>query len=224
MRAAFELKEAACRWGWMFTATYPLDNLPAPQDVKKHLRKFERAVHRRYGCALDAWFMEFTKKGAPHYHIFIAEESDWGKVLATMPHETIPRHWDKHSRRWKDERAVVRGSAENWLVQCWTGIIGDRREATMKFQFGGVCEKMRFPDAAGRYAAKEASKRAQKQLPDMYCQGVGRWWWMNEKWKKRRVETGPLDPYDWHFERPLAFVWEGAKIETCLLPGASEPD
>jgi hypothetical protein len=219
LRAAFEFGQATCRWGFMLTLTWPLDEKPMAEDLKKILRKFERNVNSRYGCGLDAWLMEFTLKGCPHFHVFIALESEWGKVLATMPTEIFT----KRVRGKTVEREVVRGSADNWAVQTWTDIIRDKSERTMRFQKGGIIEVMRSHDAAGRYAAKEAAKRQQKKLPDHYAQGVGRWWFLDRRWAKRLVETGPLDIDAYPMETPCAYVWSSETLGDSLGEGASEP-
>lgn len=218
LRAAFEFGQATCRWGFMLTLTWPLGEKPVAKDLKTLLRKFERRVNRRYLCGLDGWLMEFTKKGCPHFHIFIALESEWGKELEKMETEIFRK---KVRGKWV-EREVVRGSADNWAVQNWTDVLKDKSEKTMAFQRGGIIEKMRSHDAAGRYAAKEAAKRMQKILPDHYAQGVGRWWYLAKQWKKRRVETGRIEIDAYPMETPCAQIWSADTLGDCMVDGASE--
>jgi len=81
----------------------------------------------------------------------------------------------------------------------------------------GIIEKLQSPDAAGRYVAKESSKREQKILPAAYQSGLGRWWWMNPKYEPRPLYHGSLDLAQWPFEHPASRVWETRDIADALF-------
>lgn len=71
--------------------------------------------------------------------------------------------------------SLVGGRLERTVVRAWTRHAGDGSKEWDRFQAGGIWELLRTPDAAARYAAKEAGKRAQKALPPGW-NTLGRWW------------------------------------------------
>jgi len=59
----------------MVTLTYPDDWVtltPTGRASKRHLQMFKKAFRRAWGVAIRAfWKLEFQRRGAPHYHIFM---------------------------------------------------------------------------------------------------------------------------------------------------------
>ena len=166
LRAAWAFGQAECDWAGMITLTWR--ELPDPADVKRHLRNFSKWV-KRQGHRFDGWILEFQRRGAPHFHIFIARGSSLWRALGPG-RETFIRH-GKPTK-------IVRGLLERQLAERWIEITGQRDPASVAFHHGGIIEEFRSPDAAGRYVAKEAAKRHQKELPEAYSAGVGRWWYL----------------------------------------------
>lgn len=141
MRMAFVAHNTSIKFDVMVTLTYPKEFPSDGKAVKYHLKKFLLWLTRTAGVTSYFWFMEFQRRGAPHFHIF------------TNGGDAISRKKAVSSR--------------------WFEIVGSGDEKHLKA--GTRIEKLRIPDAAGRYAAKYASKPYQKKLPLDY-QNVGRWW------------------------------------------------
>jgi len=206
-RAAFHLAQAECAWRYMAVLTWRV--LPDPPRVKAALRKFARAFRARWGHGLDAWVLEIQARGCPHYHLFFAAGTAFASACDNSPRGT------------RDDGAeIVRGAPDKWIVGAWLAAIGplapDDDGASFRFNRRGILEPLRFPDAAGRYAAKEAGKRAQKVLPDRYAGGLGRWWWLAPHLRPQPRGTGPLDLTWWPWDTPLSHVWETESIAEAI--------
>lgn len=132
----------------MLTLTYPADFPSDGVAVKANLRAFLEWLRRDTGLKFSyLWFLEFQKRGAPHYHILL----DW----------TLP-----------GTRAEVKAFRFR-VAATWYRIAntGDARHLAA----GTRTEAVRKPDGAARYAVKHALKMRQKQVPKAY-QDVGRFW------------------------------------------------
>ena len=140
------LRSCVADYRTLVTLTYPGEQR-SWLNFKRDLRVFlARCARRSRGPDLArpwsaCWFLEFQRRGAPHFHIFLTHD--------------IPKDWC--SDAWFD---VVNSGDEK-----------HRRAGTR-------CERLR----SGRngtigYARKYATKREQKQVPDLFAaSGVGRWW------------------------------------------------
>jgi len=164
-RAAFCLGNAECDWLAMVLLTWRV--IPPRVMVKKALRRLTERWHSRWGEGLDAWILEMQQRGAPHYHLFVSTNSNFGLACANAPKEQLTRENGKTA-------TVVRGGPDFWLRDAWLDCIGADDVESRRFNARGIIELMHSPDAAGRYAAKEAAKREQKLLPEIYQEGLGR--------------------------------------------------
>ncbi len=63
----------------MLTLTYPSDFPMNGRLVKNHWRRFRQWMIRN-GAITGLWVLEFQKRGAPHFHLFIREPLDRQKV------------------------------------------------------------------------------------------------------------------------------------------------
>lgn len=175
IRAGFALCNAEGAWIATTLLSWPADQKPdTGPEISKAFRRFESRVRRNFGDPRWGWIREFTLRGAPHFHVFWNELGEMGRRIKEMPTQTI--------RRKGVAVEIVRGWIDRWIVANWiesAGVSGDNVDA---FHSGGITELLRRPDAAGRYVAKEAGKRAQKQLPEAY-RGAGRWWGMSRSLK-----------------------------------------
>jgi hypothetical protein len=59
----------------MLTLTYPADFPMNGRTVKNHWRRFRQWMIRN-GATTGLWVLEFQRRGAPHFHIFIREALD----------------------------------------------------------------------------------------------------------------------------------------------------
>lgn len=55
----------------MITLTYPKEYPQDGQVVKRHFRAFLQALRRKVEHLFYLWFIEFQKRGAPHYHVLV---------------------------------------------------------------------------------------------------------------------------------------------------------
>lgn len=140
-RMCFVAHNTAVTFDTMITLTYPGEFTKNGIAVKHHRKRMIQWLGRK--CEIDSyfWFLEFQRRGAPHFHIFTS---------GGCPNKMRPD-----------------------ISLKWYGIVdsGDDRH----LRAGTRTERLRRPDAAGRYAAKYASKPHQKIVPKDY-RNVGRFW------------------------------------------------
>lgn len=207
MRCAWALGGATCRWGYTTLLTFP--DVPTDGYFAKVKRSILRRWKSRWGEPVCAWVMEIQKRGAPHFHLFHAAESNFGIACAVAARETVGCG--------KRERVVLRGGVDWWIRDAWLSALHrEEDEDARAFCAGGMIEPMRHPDGAGRYVSSEASKPHQKRLPEIYEDGLGRWWWMNPKWRAKQIGTMPVNLDYWPFPTPLKHIWNGEDIALCL--------
>jgi hypothetical protein len=135
------------------TLTYGADYPTDGKIVKKHLKSM-RDWMAKQGVSKGVWFLEFQKRGAPHFHFFIeANHSLTSLKVATAWASRIKDYLPtKESRR--KLIAVHQGQVKN----------------------GRPCvEPVKKPHALSYYGTKYATKSHQKEVPDEY-QNVGRFW------------------------------------------------
>jgi hypothetical protein len=84
----------------MLTLTYPSEFPLDGRTVKDHWRRFRQWMVRN-GAKTGLWVLEFQKRGAPHFHIFIREPLDrhavsnaWYKIVASKD----PKHLEAGTR------------------------------------------------------------------------------------------------------------------------------
>lgn len=127
------------------TLTYPADFSTDGKLTKKHLHNMKQWLKRR-GVA-GIWFLEFQRRGAAHYHIFL-DRYPTGGVVA------VANAWYK-----------IVGSGDPKHLAWHLGELSGRP----------CLEYMRKPHAASWYASKYATKAEQKVVPESY-KDVGRFW------------------------------------------------
>jgi hypothetical protein len=145
------IKEGSLRL--FVTLTYGADYPTDGKIVKKHLKSM-RDWMAKQGVSKGVWFLEFQKRGAPHFHFFIeANHSLTSLKVATAWARRIKNYLPtKESRR--KLIAVHQGQVKN----------------------GRPCvEPVKKPHALSYYGTKYATKSHQKEVPDEY-QNVGRFW------------------------------------------------
>lgn len=64
----------------MVTLTYPF--LPSPEQAKRDLDAFCKALDRKYPKAAGVWKLEFTRKGVPHFHLLVWCAQPWKNWIA----------------------------------------------------------------------------------------------------------------------------------------------
>ena len=146
-RLAFVANNADCEFPSMITLTYPSEFPCSGVEVKRHLNHFLLCLKRHLGKVLYLWFLEFQKRGAPHFHILLS---------VGLPED----RWD-------------RGLEYAWLSNTWYRVVGSGDEKHL--QAGTRWEDLREVEGGRHYVVKYASKTYQKQVPGGF-RDVGRFW------------------------------------------------
>lgn len=186
--AAYDFENAECNWYCMTLLTWQA--VPTADDVKRARAEFSKRWKKRWGEGMDAWILEMHRRGVPHLHLFHAAESNFGIECRASEKRNVVRY-DAAGNEVVTE--IVGGIPEMWMCQAWTDCIRKRSPETIAFNSGGIIEVFRNPAGAARYVAKDSSKRYQKELPERYKEGLGRWWYLNKKWKPKTTMTGTVD-------------------------------
>lgn len=196
-RAGFVLGASEPGWYGMTTLTY---RTPPERfcEVQGHFRKWKDRIRKHFGKSPHGWFLEFQQNGSPHFHVF------WpltGPVYEALKSEsTVSR-----MRKGKVTK-VCNGPSSDYIYTAWMNIVGDKSIEFEKFQSGGITEIFRFPDAAGRYVAKEANKLHQKEAP----YNVPQWWYISPELRAAFVNSGSVSVVEWskeHGDICLARMW-----------------
>ena len=70
-RLAFVAANSPVRFTSMLTLTYPRHFPSDGRTVKRHLNTFLTALRRAHPAVEYLWFIEFQKRGAPHFHVLM---------------------------------------------------------------------------------------------------------------------------------------------------------
>jgi hypothetical protein len=150
----------------MITLTYPATFPGDGMQVKFHLKMFKQWLSRECEGVRALWFLEFQKRGAPHFHMLVdIDLSDQGTL--TLKKRTGVRRGEKSDCYETCQICEARAS------EAWYRIVGSTDEKHLR---AGVCwECLEDEDAALKYAAKHAAKCKQKLVPEKFL-NVGRFW------------------------------------------------
>lgn len=146
-RLAFVASNTDVSFQSMITLTYPADFPTSGRKVKAHLQGFLLWLRNQFGGVEYLWFLEFQKRGAPHFHILLDKQ---------------PAHI---SSTWPRFQAAV--------ATTWYEIVGsgDRKHMLA----GTRSERLRTPEGGAHYAVKYAQKMRQKTVPALF-ESVGRFY------------------------------------------------
>jgi hypothetical protein len=152
----------------LLTLTYPRDFPTDGKKVKRDLDVFRKWLRREFPMLGGCWFLEFQKRGAPHFHMFL-NGYICGSYLRAAFGKLV----------FDEEGKPVWLTGKELVARRWFEIVGSGDLDHLKA--GIRLEKVRKPHAAAVYAAKYSSKPEQKTVPVEY-QNVGRFWgFMNLK-------------------------------------------
>lgn len=153
----------------MLTLTYPGVFPRNGQEVKKALNVV-LSMLRSKGKFSYVWFLEFQKRGAPHFHIL----TDHGGISTHM-RVGVAETWVRHmiNSDWFMAAIVVEsvdyGECEYEIM------IKHVKNAMAVALHRDTWQVVRDKDGAKKYVTKYASKPEQKQVPKNY-RDVGRFW------------------------------------------------
>ena len=203
LRAAFAFANAPRRWGAMVTLTFP----EQPSRPKLHFRRWRQRMRDVLSAETQwGWIMEFQLRGVIHFHVFIEH-------ARLVELRFLWDHWIQPVRRHGRDTDLVRGRLEHLCVTRWLDGLPSRTQAADAFNWGGIVELFRSPEGAARYTAKEASKRAQKELPEG-VEAAGRWWFLSQA---GRPETEPPFYMPDVALPPFKRVWDKREMARAVL-------
>jgi len=130
----------------ILTLTYPKDYTSSGKEVKRQLDLIKRWL-KRHGVKSGSWFLEFQRRGAPHFHCYLNTYPMGGVGAVSLAWYNIVGSGDPKHLAWHQGKLSGRPCLE-WF---------------------------RVPHAASAYASKYATKQEQKEVPAEY-QDVGRFW------------------------------------------------
>ena len=169
----------------MITLTYPNEYPANGVRVKEDLRVFTQWLQRKLETNI-IWFLEFQKRGAPHFHILT-------EIDAITPNMRVMA-----GIKW-----IQRIIEADWFMTCFREfsdgqVIGFqwqeyKAEVVKIAKFNmrtEVWELAKHPNGMRNYAAKYAAKQYQKEVPKDYTE-VGRFWGCSDN--VRPVPTRKVD-------------------------------
>lgn len=210
IRAAWTFANAETNWSHMVLLSYPWQ--ATGSEAKPHLLAWRKRMLRRWPDQKWAWIMEFCESGWLHFHFFLG---DGGLAFQLRTEKLATRR-----RKGKDV-AVASGAASRWIWETWLEVIGASDDVgARKFSYNGITEPLRSPDAAARYVAKEAGKRAQKMLPS-HLEGAGAWWGMDRRIKPKARGKYEILVRDWPYKDKYSKVFDLDHMERAK--GAKAP-
>lgn len=129
------------------------DFVPSGKVCKRHLDLFQKRLTRTLKLSGVSewgalWFLEFQKRGAPHFHMML-----FGVGLAD----------------------IVLSELRSWVSSAWADIVGhtDPTEFAKHLKAGTRTERCKKPHFG--YALKYAAKLEQKDVPPEFAD-IGRFW------------------------------------------------
>jgi len=166
MRLLFIVKNCNADFRSMLTITYPSDFPRDGRQVKRDLDVFKKWIQRRIPGVLGIWFLEFQRRGAPHFHFLLdADLRSYGDTI-------LKRRTGKLRGHSKDTYETEPRSEAD-VSAAWYRIVGSGDEKHLRA--GVSWEVLESEEAAMKYAAQHAAKPHQKAVPLEYL-NVGRFW------------------------------------------------
>jgi len=154
----------------LLTLSYGVNYPISGKTVKAHLNRVLMGLRRRFEGLQYFWFLEFQRRGAPHFHIGLsvpmADVGYSGKLWLASLWAAICTEFDcLYSSFYK------RGDFSRGNCRVLNTVAAVKEQHLRR----GVWEDVRTSDGAARYVAKYASKGRQKDVPRVY-RNVGRFW------------------------------------------------
>ena len=188
----------------MLTLTYPSEFPADGKLVKYHWRLFREWLQRQ-GCTTGFWFLEFQKRGAPHFHVFLP---------INVCHKSVARRWYEivDSGDEKHLRAGTRIEA----------LRNSEGAASYASKYATKCEQKEVPvdyQNVGRFWGLWGIKNLFSENSDSWSQdSVHRVARVCRKWAKsqgrtvRRVKN-QYSQYMYGVAKPLYFLMKTGKLD-----------
>lgn len=153
----------------MLTLTYPSLFPLAGTTIKQDMNRFLTMV-RDKGWGDYLWFLEFQKRGAPHFHILMSTPAITARMRITVAETWVGR---MARSDWLVGQAITKAALAD---KCEWKVMSDVLSKAYFFTFRPeTWELLRSEDGGRKYATKYAVKERQKIPPEQF-EGVGRFW------------------------------------------------
>jgi hypothetical protein len=165
-KLAFYASNAALSWRSMITLTYARNYPRCGLVCKVNLNSFLTYVKKLLPGVKYLWFLEFQKRGAPHFHILLS--ADYDREIS----EKLANSWVNLSTREDDKKDPRYMEFIIWFNS------GKRLVKNCK-----GCQFWQSAKSSGglsHYAVKYATKTEQKAVGKDYA-NVGRFWGCSRK-------------------------------------------
>jgi hypothetical protein len=163
----------------MITLTYPGLFPKNGKHIKADLNRFLNIFRRQYPSEY-LWFLEFQKRGAPHFHLLTEHDA-----ITPRMRVAVSEAWVSGIARGDWYRiSVAKEALKNTRVCEWDLF---RKHLVNAYSFAmrkKTWEMLRSVDGAKRYVTKYAVKEYQKDPPEGF-KGVGRFWGCSKNTKLR---------------------------------------
>ena len=94
LRCAFSLANAETNFLAMATLTYR-KNPPDYETVRINRTRFLDSLRHKYRGSQFGWFLEFTRAGVAHFHLFMGDSGDLGLAIKREKTREVSRHGKK---------------------------------------------------------------------------------------------------------------------------------
>lgn len=160
------------------------------------------------------WATEFQERGIVHYHIIHTT----AHLRVTHPERGL--RWHQVTRKGR-KKSVLQGWLGRYMQDAWIRLVGDTSSEFLRFQRGGITERMEKPELTGLYLGGYVGKRAQKILPD-FEPPQGRWWWLSPSARPIAGQVARLT--SWPHEKAHHLVHDHSALINHLDFDISTPD
>ena len=116
-RLAFVASNTDVELNYMITLTYPDDYPTDGKMVKGHLNKYLKRLRRMLPDVEYLWFIEFQKRGAPHFHLLIDKDPTRQKWRVSRDWFEIVGSWDEKHLRAGTRCEEMRRSGARYAVK-----------------------------------------------------------------------------------------------------------
>lgn len=145
----------------IMTLTYPVQFPLDGKEAKRHLNNFLTQFRKLHDDFRYIWFLEFQKRGAPHWHIISTIKSP---MTSSIKRCELAEVWSRIVAPDVEYSDMKTKSVRSLRLQTYKS---HRHRLTW--------EPIREPNGVVKYLVKYALKPWQKEVPEQY-RNVGRYW------------------------------------------------
>ena len=181
-RLAFTVLNTPVEFTSIITLTYSKEFPTDGKKVKADLNHFLTLARREFAEFSYVWFIEFQKRGAPHFHILARgiEPNLLNRVKL----------------------------AQNWVRCVKPATLEEREKMFLVHSHRSACDRIREKNGAKRYALKYCLKANQKVVPKEY-RNIGRFWGTSRDIKPELIKRVTITEDDFrgaleYIDNPLA--------------------